>query len=179
MRGRRAWRPVSPAVLVEVLRIVYGMVQLVAPARVARVVGGRLDHRARVVARVLGARHVVQGCVSAAAPDAVVLALGAEVDLLHAASMVALAVVDRRRRRIALADACVAASFTGLVSSPGAPRSRHARPGTITERRRVGSAASGARRLAPPGDPPCSAGHATPGPDRRTSSGVTRCCCWA
>lgn len=82
-----------------------------APEYVARRLGVELDHHARVVVRVLATRQLLQAAVTAAMPTTDVRHLGAGVDALHAASMVALAVVDSRRRRMALADAAVATAF--------------------------------------------------------------------
>lgn len=89
----------------------YGLAQLAAPGVVGQLVGLRLDGPQRSVTRVLGARHLSQAVVSAPAPNATVLALGVEVDLLHSASMIALAAADRRLRRPALTSAAVAAGF--------------------------------------------------------------------
>ena len=66
---------------------------------------------ARVVLRVLGARHLVQAAVEARWPRPGVLTLAATVDGLHAASGLAFAATDRRWRRSALFDAAVALAF--------------------------------------------------------------------
>ncbi|MGH3601364.1 MAG: hypothetical protein ACRDQH_14010, partial [Pseudonocardiaceae bacterium] len=80
------------------LRVGYGAVLLAAPDRVIRLyTGHRADPLARAVARLLGARHLVQGILTGGSPNAVVLALGMEVDLAHVASMLGLAVLDRQR----------------------------------------------------------------------------------
>jgi len=100
--------PVRP---LGAVRAGWGALQLVAPGLVAGRLGLEMDHRARVVARVLAARQLVQAAVTAAVPTAEVRRLGIGVDALHAASMVALATVDSRRRKIALADAVVAIAF--------------------------------------------------------------------
>lgn len=65
---------------------------------------------ARRIARVLGARHVLQAGVELAAWPRW-RRLGATADLLHAASGVGLAAVDPRWRRVALADAALATSW--------------------------------------------------------------------
>jgi hypothetical protein len=70
----------------------------------------RPSRRACAVARVLGVRHLVQAGLTAATLRAepgspVPLGLGAGVDVLHASTMVGLALVDRGARRVALADA--------------------------------------------------------------------------
>ena len=61
--------------------------------------------------RLLGARYLAQTMVSGSVPSRAVLALGAEVDAAHAASMMVLALLDPRRRRGALASALVAGGF--------------------------------------------------------------------
>jgi hypothetical protein len=68
------------------------------------------------VARVLGVRHLVQAGLTAAALRAepgspLPLALGAAVDVLHASTMVGLALVDRGARRVALADTGIEVSL--------------------------------------------------------------------
>ncbi len=121
----------------EVARAAWGLALLVAPHRVLAVAGeaapdpARPRHRPR-----LGARHLVQAAVSGLTPGRAVLADGAWVDGIHALTSLALAVVDRRRRRLGLLDAAVAASW-GLASrraalqvppSAGRPVERPARP---------------------------------------------------
>lgn len=94
------------------LRLAVGVQHLLMPELGAKLVlGRRLDRRACLVARVLGARYLAQALVSGAAPTGAVLALGAEVDAAHAASMIMLGLLDRPRRREALASALVAGSF--------------------------------------------------------------------
>lgn len=66
------------------------------------------------VLRVLGVRHVAQAALTAAAPTTTVITLGAVADLLHAASAVGFARLDRRHRRAGLRDAALAATFAGL-----------------------------------------------------------------
>ncbi|MDN5795069.1 MAG: hypothetical protein L0H79_04880 [Intrasporangium sp.] len=90
----------------------YGIVVLAWPDRVA---GGLLRRglgpRERVVARVLASRQLVQALGSGARPGYPVLALGAQVDLAHAVSMLGLGLLNRRHRRAALSDAVIAAGF--------------------------------------------------------------------
>lgn len=104
----------------------FGIVQLAAPGLLPeRLLGQRLDQRARQIARILGARHLAQACLSGPAPTIAVLALGAEVDAAHAASMIGLAVSGPRWRRAALASAAVAAGFAtagGLAARRAAGR---------------------------------------------------------
>jgi hypothetical protein len=83
--------------------------------------------RDRTVARVLGSRHLVQAVVTARAPNALVLSVGAQVDLAHAASMLALGAVSRPGRRAPLADGLIAVIFAVL----GAANSATRRPGLV------------------------------------------------
>jgi hypothetical protein len=66
--------------------------------------------RARRVARVLSIRHLAQSAITAWAPGPELVAAGTVIDVCHAASMLALAAVDRSLlRRAELADALAAA----------------------------------------------------------------------
>jgi hypothetical protein len=76
------------------------------------------------VVRVLGSRHLIQAAVTARAPSALVLRAGAQVDLAHAASMLALGAVSRPLRRAPLADGLVAALFAALGAASAAGRRR-------------------------------------------------------
>jgi hypothetical protein len=77
------------------------------------------------VARVLGARHLIQAGLTAVAlraaePDpSLPLGLGAAVDVLHATTMAGLAALDRGARRLALADTGVEVllATAGLIST--------------------------------------------------------------
>lgn len=106
----------------ESLRAGYGLCQLVKPDFIATtILGHRLDGRSATVVRILGARHLVQSAVISLAPRSVFLHRGgAAVDMLHAATMVILALTDGRRRKAALADAAAAGIFAAaelLVSA--------------------------------------------------------------
>ncbi len=104
----------------------WGGLELVAPGAAARLCGLRLDQRAGRVARVLGARQLVQALVTVAVPTTAVRRLGVGVDALHAVSMIALAGVDSRRRRTAVTEAVIAVTFaaTGVLAAR-----RSAQPG--------------------------------------------------
>jgi pyruvate dehydrogenase (quinone) len=98
----------------EVVRALCGAALIALPATVAGPLAARpLDHRGRRVARLLGARQLVQAALSAGSRDAAVIALGAEVDALHSFTALALAAADPRRRRTALADGVLAGAFAG------------------------------------------------------------------
>lgn len=108
-------------------RIVYGMVLLAVPNPVLQLVSGRpATARERALTRVLGARLLTQAAVTDVRPDAVSVALGAETDLVHAGSMLAWAVVDRRSRRLTLLSAAIA----GLFAAVGAAQARRTPVGT-------------------------------------------------
>ena len=102
----------------------YGAVLLCAPGMAIRLSGaGAASPRALAVTRVLGIRHLIQAAVTAAAPNAVVLTVGAQVDLAHAASMLALAATSRPLRRAGLADGLTAAVFAaGGMAGARTPR---------------------------------------------------------
>jgi hypothetical protein len=93
------------------LRAAWGAALLISPAAVAAKVTGPPDRRVRAVARLLGARHVLQAAVTSAEPTAAVVVAGVLADALHALSMVAVAAVDRGHRRVALVDAGIAGGF--------------------------------------------------------------------
>lgn len=115
------------------LRAGYGILLLVAPGPVIRIyTGHRADRLTRAVARVLGSRHLVQGLCTAGTPSALVLALGVEVDLAHVASMLGLAVLDRRRRRAGLVDAVAAGSFAIAATVLAARAALSRRPAAVT-----------------------------------------------
>jgi hypothetical protein len=106
---------------ITLVRAGYGVALLCAPQALIKLTGdpvtgqpagaaqSRPSRRACGVGRVLGVRHLVQAGLTAVALRAepgspVALGLGAGVDVLHASTMVGLALVDRGARRVALAD---------------------------------------------------------------------------
>jgi hypothetical protein len=96
------------------VRAAYGAALCCAPGAMLRLEGGpgtAASAGARTVARILGGRHIVQAVLSAARPTPAVLAAGAGTDVLHSASMIALAALDRPRRRLGLSDSLMAAAF--------------------------------------------------------------------
>lgn len=97
------------------MRAGWGTALLVAPRQVmTRVHHVQVDRPSTAVARVLGARHLVQAGLSGLSPSAEVLALGVWVDTAHALTAVGLAAVDRTRARAGLTDAAIAAAWAGL-----------------------------------------------------------------
>jgi hypothetical protein len=100
--------------LATLARAGYGAALCCAPGRMLRLEGGAAAEAtpgARAVARVLGARHLAQALLSATRPTPALLALGAANDVLHSASMIALAAVDPPRRRLGVTDSLMAAAF--------------------------------------------------------------------
>jgi hypothetical protein len=98
--------------LVSGVRTIYASALLLAPGPLVEAASGQPPDDASVlVARVLGARQAAQAAATAPSPTAWRLRLGAAADVAHAASMAALGVVDNHRRRLAWADAMVAAAF--------------------------------------------------------------------
>jgi hypothetical protein len=95
------------------------MALLTAPRTLIGLTGVTPGRRACTVARVLGVRHLAQAGLTVAAERSdpgspAALIGGAGVDLLHAASMLALGAVDSGVRRTVLTDAAVE---TGLAAA--------------------------------------------------------------
>jgi hypothetical protein len=110
--------------VVPLARAGYGAALLCAPGPMIGVCTRQSPSlRARRVARILGVRHLAQAVVTARSPGPVVVAVGVLVDLLHAASMFALAAADQSLRRAELADALAA---TALALAEPAMASRDA-----------------------------------------------------
>ncbi|MEO7125270.1 MAG: hypothetical protein ABI382_00660 [Nakamurella sp.] len=134
----------------------FGMVLVCWPAAVVAVYSGRKgSHVDRWVARVLGVRQLAQAIGTAGLAPRPVLLLGAEVDVAHALSMLALAACVKSRRRAGLVDALVAGSFAvaGVVLAVRAPTDRPTgdQVGTLEAVRRMRNkyAATLAKRVQP------------------------------
>lgn len=115
------------------LRAAYGAAQLLAPPAVlAVVVRSPLDRATVRVARVLGARQLVQSVLLERRPGLGWQLGGAAVDAAHAASMLALGRWghNRRHRRLAVHDGRMAAllALTGLVAARRCAAARVAGP---------------------------------------------------
>ena len=105
----------------------WGALLLLRGEMLWRAAAGRPPSEAeRAVVAVLGARHLGQGLLQAAAPTRL-QRLWLLTDLAHVASMVALAVADPPRRRPALVSGAVSAAAAG-VRAVRAPR----RPPLVT-----------------------------------------------
>ena len=120
LRGSQRWFGAA--------RAAYGAVLLARPGVVLRPIGDEpTDRRSHRVARLLGLRQLAQAGATAGRPGAAVLVVGAEVDLAHVVSMLALAAVDHRRSRLALLDAGVAAGWVacGVLAARHTPSRQH------------------------------------------------------
>jgi hypothetical protein len=110
-----------PRVLFPAARACYGATLLCVPGLALGLCTGQApSQRARVVARILGARHLAQAVLTLWRPRPAVLLAGAGIDACHAASMLALAVADPRLRRAGIADGAAAAAFTATGALTGA-----------------------------------------------------------
>lgn len=108
--------------------------------------GRSVDPRVIVIARVLGARQLLQGVVTAWRPTRRVLEAGATVDAIHATTMVAASAANLGPRRLTIASAATAIIFTAVALALSRRPSASEVSDVIPERR----AASG---LTSPPDP--------------------------
>ena len=101
-----------------------GAVMLSRPQPVARLASGSGATPNAAIVRILGARQLLQGIVLLIRPAALLVAGGLVVDVLHATSMVAAAVIWPGYRRAALTSAAVtgASAAAGALVLRGAPR---------------------------------------------------------
>jgi hypothetical protein len=98
-------------------RLSVGLAQVALPDRVGGTAfGHQPDERERTVVRVLGVRHLAQYVADARGHR---LLGGPTLDVLHAASMVGLAMASRRYRRAALTSAVVASAFAAGAAVRG------------------------------------------------------------
>ncbi len=114
--------------LLTLARAANGAALLVVPGSVLRsTVGGRDDRPARIVTRILGARHLVQAGLTGLRPGPTALWIGAAVDAVHAATALGLAALDDGRRRAALGNALSAFVFAaaGAALARRAPAAHH------------------------------------------------------
>ena len=107
------------------VRAATGVALLAKPGRVVRsTVRGAGDRPARVVTRILGARHLLQAGLTGLRPGPTALWVGATVDAVHATTALCLAALDARRRRDALGNALSAVAFA-VVGAALAGRESH------------------------------------------------------
>jgi hypothetical protein len=108
--------------VLPVVRGVANAVLVARPGDVLRAVSTPAPRPARRVVRLLGARVVLQQVAVLAVPTRPLVLLGAAVDTLHAASMVATALASPRYRRAAALSAATASASAvlGLLTAPAA-----------------------------------------------------------
>lgn len=111
----RTWATVTAAA---------GAVTVFRPHVVARLVGGTSPTPATLVVRMLGGRQVLQGTAVLIRPTPALVTGAAVVDVLHATSMIAAALIWPRYRRAVLGSAAVAAvsAAAGALVLRGARR---------------------------------------------------------
>jgi hypothetical protein len=110
----RWWTELTGSQRQGAVRAGWGLVLLTAPGPFLRLDGTAGDDPgARLVCRVLGARHLAQAAVEwwRKEPEVAPVPLGAVVDGLHAASMVGWAALGHRHRRFALLETLTASTF--------------------------------------------------------------------
>jgi hypothetical protein len=99
-----------PDRLLGFVRLGWAAALITAPDAVIGVIGGGVDSKSVAVARILGVRHAAQGAVEVATGSRWRRA-GSAIDAAHSITAVGLALVDSSRRRLAFADAAIAATF--------------------------------------------------------------------
>lgn len=99
-------------------RLAWAAALLAAPDAMVRAAGGTADGRSRRVARILGARHAIQGTIELLSWPRWRRS-GIAVDGLHATTAAGLALVDDSRRRVAVADTAAATTFAVLGAVAG------------------------------------------------------------
>jgi hypothetical protein len=99
---------------IELTRAAYGLVLLLAPRHaLAELHDVELDRSSLAVARILGARQLVQAGMSGLDPSPEVLAMGVWVDVAHGATALGLAVADRSRATAGLSNLCASLVWAG------------------------------------------------------------------
>ena len=99
-------------IVLTVVRAAWGAVLLAAPRMVMALISQRPAGRcSRLVARLLGARDLVQAVVLARDQSRPTVAAGIAVDALHSSTMLWLAIRRPEHRRGALFSALIAACF--------------------------------------------------------------------
>ena len=112
--------------LVAGCRAGWGAVLVLQPHPVVRAASGRTPtEAARTVARILGARHLLQALASLRWSSATARDLGLATDMLHALTGLGFAALPTTWRRAALLDASLASGFAaaGTAASAGPTRS--------------------------------------------------------
>ncbi len=106
-------RPRGASLLIAV-RVLWGTALLITPEALLRdLPHQRIDRPARMFARVLGARHLVQAVITGRGGTRGWVRVGAAVDATHAATMTGLAVLAPDRRKLALTNVATATGLAG------------------------------------------------------------------
>lgn len=106
--------------LLTAVRALWGTVLLGAPVAVLRdLPHERIDRPARMVARVLGVRHLTEAAVTGRRNSSTLIRAGAIVDAIHAATFAALAALRPDRRKLALTNVATASALAaaGVIES--------------------------------------------------------------
>ena len=102
----RAPRPLA------VVRAVFGALLVCFPEFLLRAAPHRqIDHPADAVARVLGARHLLEAALLGRSRSRRWILVSVVIDSIHAVTAVGFAVLDERHRRLALTNGVTAAVF--------------------------------------------------------------------
>lgn len=100
------------------MRAAYGLLLLARPELLCLPFGvGPVDRRVRIFARILGIRQLLEAGLLRRHPERRWRLAGAAVDATHAATMLVVAARDARHRRLALANALVAAAFAAASAT--------------------------------------------------------------
>ena len=137
----------------EFLRAGWGAALLAAPRAVLTEIRSvQVDRKAIVVTRILGGRQLVQATLSGVRPSPEILAAGVWVDGVHALTAFGLALADRRRARIGVADGLIAALWASLglhnLHTGTTPPPAHARHRDQLARKVIGALPGGSRLMA-------------------------------
>lgn len=97
---------------VDVARLILGAAALGQPDLVLRLAQGSNGRGERVTVRILGARYIGQSGAGIAFGRPWIWKADAAIELVHAATMVALAAIAPAHRRLALLSTAIALAFT-------------------------------------------------------------------
>ena len=122
MRYRKPATPISALIVV---RTIAGGALLFAPRRiVGSLPGRRSDPLTLTAARVIGARDLVEAAMLGNRPTRRRVRIGAGIDAIHSATMVAVAVASPKYRAPALSSALGALALAGAGAWVAATRTR-------------------------------------------------------
>lgn len=95
-------------------RVAWGLGLILSPGRIISALGSEPDRQTMIVARLLGIRHLVVAALLEAAPSPPTVQLGAATDALHALTALAFGATHAQRRRAALFDGAIAATWAAV-----------------------------------------------------------------